>query len=65
MKAAIFEGKGKIAVKDVPDLEIQNAHEAIVRITRSVICGFRPLVLPRTVAACEQSPARRGGHSGL
>src|SRR6478672_9715607 len=39
MKAAIFEGKGKVAVKEVPDPEIKKAHEAIVRVTHSAICG--------------------------
>jgi len=39
MKAAIFEGKGKVAVKEVPAPEIKKAHEAIVRVTHSAICG--------------------------
>jgi threonine dehydrogenase-like Zn-dependent dehydrogenase len=39
VKAAIFEGKGKIAVRDVPDPVIQNSDEAIVKITHSCICG--------------------------
>jgi threonine dehydrogenase-like Zn-dependent dehydrogenase len=39
MKAAIFEGKGKIAIADVPDPVIQNPNEAIVRVTHSCICG--------------------------
>ncbi len=39
MKAAIFQGPGKIEVKEVPDPEIQDPHEAIVKITYSCICG--------------------------
>lgn len=39
MKAAIFEGKGSIAVKDVLEPKIQNPHEAIVGVTQSCICG--------------------------
>lgn len=39
MKAAIFQGPGKIEVKEVPDPVIQNPDEAIVRVTYSCICG--------------------------
>src|ERR1700759_2105033 len=39
MKAAIFEGKGKIAIAEVPDPVIQNPGEAIVNVTHSCICG--------------------------
>jgi threonine dehydrogenase-like Zn-dependent dehydrogenase len=39
MKAAIFEGKGKISVKEVADPVVQNPDEAVVRITYSCICG--------------------------
>jgi threonine dehydrogenase-like Zn-dependent dehydrogenase len=39
MKAAIFQGPGKIEVREVPDPVIQNPDEAIVKITYSCICG--------------------------
>lgn len=39
MKAAIFEGPGRITVQEVPDPELQNPDEAIVRVTHSCICG--------------------------
>jgi threonine dehydrogenase-like Zn-dependent dehydrogenase len=39
MKAAIFEGKGKIEVREVPDPVIQNPDEAIVKVTYCCICG--------------------------
>jgi len=39
MKAATFEGTGKIVVKDVPDPVLQNPGQAIVRVTHSCICG--------------------------
>ena len=39
MKAAIFEGPGKIEVRDVPDPVIQNRDEAIVKVGYSCICG--------------------------
>jgi hypothetical protein len=39
MRAAIFQGKGEIAIADVPDPVIQNPDEAIVKVTHSCICG--------------------------
>jgi threonine dehydrogenase-like Zn-dependent dehydrogenase len=39
MKAAIFQGKGKIKVQDVADPTIQNPDEAVVKVTYSCICG--------------------------
>jgi threonine dehydrogenase-like Zn-dependent dehydrogenase len=39
MKAAVFEGKGKIKVTEVPDPKIHNSGEAIVKVTHSCICG--------------------------
>ncbi len=39
MKAAIFQGKGKIEVQEVSDPVIQKPDDAIVRITHSCICG--------------------------
>jgi threonine dehydrogenase-like Zn-dependent dehydrogenase len=39
MKAACWMGTKSVAVRDVPDPEILNPHDAIVRITRTAICG--------------------------
>lgn len=39
MKAAIFQGKGKINVQEVPNPVIENPDEAIVKVTHSCICG--------------------------
>ncbi len=39
MKAATFQGKGNIQIREVPDPVIQNPDEAIVRVTYSCICG--------------------------
>jgi threonine dehydrogenase-like Zn-dependent dehydrogenase len=39
MKAALFQGKGKIKVAEVPDPKIQKPQEAIVKVTYSCICG--------------------------
>ena len=39
MKANCWEGKRKLRVEDVPDPEILNSRDAIVRITSTAICG--------------------------
>jgi hypothetical protein len=39
MKANCWYGKQQVRVEDVPDPQILNAHDAIVRITSTAICG--------------------------
>lgn len=39
MKAAIFQGVGKIEVQEVPDPVIQKPDDAIVKVTYACICG--------------------------
>ena len=39
MKATLIYGAGDVRVEDVPDPKLQNADDAIVRITHSCICG--------------------------
>jgi len=39
MKATCWMGKGKVEVRDVPDPQILNRRDAIVRITSTAICG--------------------------
>jgi len=59
MKAAIFQGKGKIEVKDVPDPKIQNPHEAIVKVTYACVCGS-DLWFYRGIS--DKDPGSRIGH---
>ncbi len=59
MKAAVFEGKDKIEVKEVPDPEIKNPDEAIVKVTYSCICGS-DLWYYRGITPLE--PGKRIGH---
>jgi threonine dehydrogenase-like Zn-dependent dehydrogenase len=59
LKAAIFKGKGSVSVENVPDPEIQNPHEAIVRVTYSCICGS-DLWFYRGISQAE--PDSRVGH---
>ena len=39
MKAAIFQGKGRITMENRPKPGILKATEAIVRVVRSCVCG--------------------------
>jgi alcohol dehydrogenase len=39
MKALVFEEVGKVALADVPKPEVQDAEDAIVRVTLTSICG--------------------------
>lgn len=39
MRAVVFDGVGSVRVSDVPDPEIADPGDAIVRVTRSAICG--------------------------
>jgi threonine dehydrogenase-like Zn-dependent dehydrogenase len=39
MKAVCWYGKGDVRVDDVPDPIIEDAHDAIIKITSSAICG--------------------------
>jgi threonine dehydrogenase-like Zn-dependent dehydrogenase len=59
MKAAVFEGKGKITVQTVPDPIINSPDEAIVRVTMACICGS-DLWFYRGITPME--PGSRIGH---
>jgi threonine dehydrogenase-like Zn-dependent dehydrogenase len=39
MKAVCWQGIGKVGVEEVPDPHILNSRDAIVKVTRSAICG--------------------------
>lgn len=39
MKAVVFTGEGRVSVEDVPQPVVKEASDALVRITRSAICG--------------------------
>lgn len=54
MKAAVFHRPGKISIDNVPDPKIEDAEDAIIRVTATAICGsdlhiyngFSPQVKP-------------------
>ena len=39
MQAVVFEGPGKVGVREVPDPRIEQPTDALVRVTTSTICG--------------------------
>ncbi len=39
MKAVVFAGTRSVAVEDVPDAELEEPGDVVVRITSSAICG--------------------------
>lgn len=63
MKALVYRGPGKKALEECPKPEIQAASDAIVRITRTTICGTDLHILKGDVPTCE--PGRILGHEGV
>jgi len=39
MRAVVWQGKGDVRVERVPDPQVVNAHDAIVKVTLTAICG--------------------------
>ena len=63
MKALVYQGPGKKAVLDRPLPEIKAATDAIVKITKTTICGTDLHILKGDVPSC--SPGRILGHEGV
>ncbi len=63
MKALVYLGPGKKAVEERPKPEIAEAGDAIVRITKTTICGTDLHILKGDVPTCE--PGRVLGHEGV
>lgn len=63
MKALIYNGPGKTALEDRPKPEIISPTDAIVRITRTTICGTDLHIIKGDVPSCE--PGRILGHEGV
>ncbi|MDB5860315.1 MAG: alcohol dehydrogenase [Ramlibacter sp.] len=62
MKALVYNGPGLKALEDRPKPTIQAPGDAIVRITRTTICGTDLHILKGDVATC--APGRILGHEG-
>lgn len=63
MKALVYRGPGNKALEDRPKPEIQAGDDAIVKITRTTICGTDLHILKGDVPTC--TPGRILGHEGV
>ncbi|CAG4909934.1 zinc-dependent alcohol dehydrogenase family protein [Paraburkholderia saeva] len=63
MKALVYRGPAKKALEDRPRPEIKASTDAIVRMTKTTICGTDLHILKGDVPTCE--PGRILGHEGI
>jgi alcohol dehydrogenase len=63
MKALVYHGPGKKAFEDHPKPEIKDPTDAIVRITRTTICGTDLHILKGDLPSCKSG--RILGHEGV
>lgn len=63
MKALVYLGPGKKAFQDHPKPEITAPTDAIVRVTKTTICGTDLHILKGDVPSCQ--PGRILGHEGI
>lgn len=63
MKAFVYLGPGKMALENRPKPEIVDVSDAIVRVTKTTICGTDLHILKGDVATCK--PGRILGHEGV
>ena len=63
MKALVYQGPGKILLEERPMPTISAPTDAIVRITKTTICGTDLHILKGDVPSC--TPGRVLGHEGV
>jgi alcohol dehydrogenase len=63
MRALIYKGPGEKALEDRPIPQIKSPTDAIVRISRTTICGTDLHILKGDVPTC--APGRSLGHEGV
>ena len=63
MKALIYQGRNRKALEDRPKPGVTAATDAIVKVTRTTICGTDLHILKGDVPSCE--PGRILGHEGV
>ena len=63
MKALVYHGPGKKALEDLPMPRLDQPTDAIVKITKTTICGTDLHILKGDVASC--TPGRILGHEGV
>ncbi len=63
MKALVYGGPGKIELKEISTPEIEKSTDALVRITRTTICGTDLGILHGKTPSCK--PGTTLGHEGV
>ena len=63
MKALVYQGPGKKALEDRPAPDISAPTDAVVRVTKTTICGTDLHILKGDVPTC--APGRILGHEGV
>ena len=63
MKALVYQGPGKKALEERPMPEIVGPTDAIVKVTKTTICGTDLHILKGDVPTCK--PGRILGHEGV
>ena len=63
MKALVYQGPGKKALEERPIPEIQAPTDAVVKVTKTTICGTDLHILKGDVPTC--APGRILGHEGV
>jgi len=63
MKALVYQGPGRKALEEKPKPVVIEPGDAIVRVTRTTICGTDLHILKGDVPSCE--PGRTLGHEGV
>jgi alcohol dehydrogenase len=63
MKALVYQAAGKKALEDRPKPQIAAPTDAIVRITKTTICGTDLHILKGDLPSCQ--PGRILGHEGV
>ncbi|WP_407829784.1 alcohol dehydrogenase catalytic domain-containing protein, partial [Staphylococcus aureus] len=63
MRALVYHGPGRKSLDERPMPELTAATDAIVKVTRTTICGTGLHILKGDVPSCE--PSRVLGHEGV
>lgn len=63
MRALVYQGPGKKSVEERPKPQLQAATDAIVKVSKTTICGTDLHILKGDVPTCE--PGRILGHEGV
>ena len=65
MKALVYRGPGKKALEDHPKPLIAGPADAIVKITKTTICGTDLHILKGDVPTCLRIPTKSPGYNGM